>query len=1221
MDKSILKKFAIESRQDLMSKISNKIKTFYVDEEFKKEQKGEVYLLSNEKHSLSLTKEENEKRDLLIKRINELTLEQVIEEAAYTWFNRLIAIRYMEINDMLPLTKNNSSLGIRVLSSKDNTPDPEILKFTNLTNPDLDIDFRKEKYVELKDDNNKFKYVLLLICKKLGKVIPQVFDGNTDYIDILILDSLLNEAGFITKIINDVPEENYNQVEIIGWLYQYYNQTEKDRVISAKKTYKKNEIPYATQLFTPDWIVKYMVENSLGRYWVEHNGDGALYPSNELYPSDNLYPSSSITDNWKYFIKDNIEKQEDKLKPTEITFIDPCCGSGHILVYAFEVFYQIYIKAGYNKNDIPELILKNNIYGLDIDDRAGQLSILSVLLKAREYDKNIFNKDVVKNLNIMSIQESTNISEFTIEGLPETIKEKAVYLKTIFANAKEIGSLLLVEKIDYSDLIEYINSEITFETTNLREYAIPLIKAADILSNKYNVVVTNPPYLSNNMMSKKLKDYLLNKYSDYKYDTFSSFIIRNTFFGKSNSLISYMTPNVWMYISSYERLRKYILENNSIISFVELGKGAFFQEATVDICSFVISKQKNNSKGIYYKLPENNTGMTGQEELFLKGCKNDSCTYKFLCDKNIFYNIPGNPLAFWLSQRYFDIFKEGKELSSFGDTRQGMATSDVNRFTKLWYEIEYNKIGFNYDSLDNTNDGRHKWFPYIKGGKFRKWSGNYDTVVNWEFNGKEVKKYAADLYKSYTRTIKNINYYFRESLSWGMITSGDISVRYYEPGYIFDIAGCCLFSSKEYLNYLLAFMNTKICKNLTKAINPTINMNVGDIAHLPMIYNKEIKLEIDEIVKENIKLSKQDWDLFETSWDFKRHPLLEFINSMPGLHAANLNIPPTHLKIIKNNYGKEQFIADELPLNAKIKDAFRLWNDYTIENFKTLKKNEEELNEIFIDIYGLQDELTPEVLDKDVTIRKADKLREIKSLISYAVGCMFGRYSLDEEGLVYAGGEFDSSKYKTFNADMDNIIPITDESYFNDDIVTRFKQFIETVYGKETLNENMDYIAETLGKKGTETSEDTIRRYFVNDFYNDHIKTYQKRPIYWLFDSGKKNGFKCLIYMHRYSKDLVASIRTKYIPKVQTTYEKLLSDVEYRLSTELSLNDKKEMEKRKIELNGKIQEVKEYYEKIANVANRMIDIDLDDGVVVNYAKFTYLNPKTNKEESILGKIK
>ena len=1197
MDKAILKKFAVESRQDLMDKIRNKIKTFYIDEDFNSEQKGEVYVLSNEKHSLSLTNDEFKKRELLIKRVRELSLEQVIEEAAYTWFNRIIAIRYMEINDMLPLTKDNQSLGIRVLSSKDNTPDPEILKFTNLMNPELDIDFKKEKYIEFKDENDKFKYILLLICKKLGRVIPQVFDGVTDYIDILVPDNLLNDTGFITKVVSEIPEDNFNKVEIIGWLYQYYNQLEKDRVISSKKTYKKNEIAYATQLFTPDWIVKYMVENSLGSYWMEHSeNDQAL-------------------NRWKYYIK-NDYKITDIKNPCNITFFDPCCGSGHILVYAFEIFYQMYLQVGYNKNDIPELILKNNLYGLDIDDRAGQLSILSVLLKAREIDKNIFNKNIANDLNIMSIQDSNSISEKIIDNIqtPEN-REYAKYLIDSFKNAKEIGSLLLFENKDYSGLEKEIQNDSTIFGIELRDKIFPLIKIGNMLSKKYDIVVTNPPYVNSNFMSKSLKEYILCNYKDFKYDLFSAFIVRNNLLTKENGKLGFMTPYVWMFITSYENLRKYLIDNVCITSLIQFEYSAF-EEATVPICTFTLKKTKSNDLGNYYRLVDFKGGMKIQEQKFLELNESNRCYKKNQFDYN---RIPGCPIVYWLSENMFNVFKNGLPLYKFGDTRQGMATSDVNRFTRFWYEVNRSIIGFNYKTLDATKDGVHKWFPYIKGGKFRKWSGNYDTVVNWQFDGKEVKDYAAKLYKSYTRTIKNIGYYLKECISWGMITSSDISVRYYGSGYIFDIAGCCLFAEHKYLMYLLAFLNTNIARELTKAINPTINMNVGDIANLPIIYDEKYNKEIEEIVKNNISSSKYDWDTFETSWDFKKHPLISYAT-----------LTPQQVK-------KEQDSGFQVCNN--LMEAYNHWENTTNEKFKELKENEEKLNEIFIKIYGLEKEMSKEIEDKNITVRLADKERDIKSLISYAVGCMFGRYSLDKDGLIYAGGDFDKvyqkckktdggwagsslSNYKylndneneielSFEVDNDNIIPITDEAYFSDDIVERFKTFIKTVYGDNTFNENMDFIAEALGKKGTETSEETIRRYFVNDFFNDHVKMYQKRPIYWLLDSGKKNGFKALIYMHRYNENLIPKARLDYLHRVQTTYEKLLSDVNYRLTTELSMIDKKEAKNRQADLNAKLNEIKEYDEKIAHIANQRISIDLDDGVKVNYEKF----------KDILAKIK
>ena len=1199
MDKNILKKFAIESRQDLMDKIRNKIKAFYVDEKFNSEQKGDIYILSNEEHSLSLTNEEFQKRELLIKRIEELSLEQVIEEAAYTWFNRIVAIRYMEINDMLPLTRDNQSLGIRILSSKDNTPDPEILKFTNLVNPELDIEFKKEKYIELKDNNEKFKYVLLLICKKLGRVIPQVFDGITDYIDILIPDNLLNDTGFITKVIKEVPENNYNQVEIIGWLYQYYNQMEKDRVISSKKTYKKNEIAYATQLFTPDWIVKYMVENTLGKYWIENGRN------------------SSIKSNWNYFIDDVIVKNDCKISPNEISFIDPCCGSGHILAYAFEILYQMYVSVGYNKTDIPELILENNLYGLDIDDRAGQLSVLSVLLKAREYDKNIFNKDIAKRLNVMSIKESNTISNSMFDYISNDFeKEKLVYLVESFKNAKEIGSLLILENKNYEDLKNIIENDDTIFGIEMRNKIIPLINVANILSNKYDVVVTNPPYMNNNVMSNNLKKYIYANYSDVKSDMFSAFVLKNSYLSKDETYLGFMTPYVWMFISSYEKLREYIIDRMNISSLVQLEYSAL-EEATVPICSFTLKNSyKNGENGNYYRLVDFKGGMNVQENAYLKILNNGSSKYHYKKDIKQFKETPNMVISYWLTDNLINIFKNSKKINEVSEAKQGMTTSDNKRFLRLWYEVDMAKIGFGMKGLEEAKKSCLKWFPYNKGGEYRKWFGNDEYVVNYYNDGEEMEAFHNELNKTSSGgRIKNKEYYFKKCISWSKISSASLAFRFKDDGFIFDVAGSSIFTSdNDLLLYILGLFNSKLGMYIIGQISPTLNFEAEQIKQMPLEMCDDNKDKIIELVKKSIEISKEDWNSFETSWDFSIHPLIEY----------------------KTSAGYEKDITK---WNYLIKNSFNSWKINCEEKFKLLKQNEEKLNRIFIDIYGLNNELTPEVDNKDITIRKADKERDIKSFISYAVGCMFGRYSLDKDGLIYAGGDFDNvyQKYKkadggwagsslsnykylndngneielSFEVDNDNIIPITDEVYFSDDIVERFKTFIKTVYGDNTFNENMDYIAEALGKKGTETSEETIRRYFVNDFFNDHVKMYQKRPIYWLLDSGKKNGFKALVYLHRYNENLIPKARLDYLHRVQTTYEKLLSDVNYRLTTELSMTDKKEAKNRQTDLMAKLQEIKEYDEKIAHIANQRIDIDLDDGVKVNYEKL----------KDILAKIK
>ena len=1220
MDKNVLKKFAVESRQELMEKVANKINKYFVDEYFDVNQNGEVYILINNKHTLRLTKSEYENRQLLVKRIKEITLEQVIEEAAYTWFNRIIAIRYMEIHNFLPLTKDNQSLGVRVLSSKDNTPDPEIMKISNLMNPDLDINFNKEYYGSIQDNNKRFEYILLLVCKKLGRVIPQVFDGVTDYIDILIPDNLLNESGYITNLLNDIPSNYFiEQVEIIGWLYQYYISEKKDIVFSnmkKNKKIKKQEIPAATQLFTPDWIVKYLVQNSLGRLWNNNFND-------------------ELKENWEYFINDD-EREKNNFNIKDIKVIDPCSGSGHILVYIFEMLFEMYNKLGYTKEDIPQLIIKDNLYGLDIDDRAAQLSNLSVLLKAREYDKKIFNK--INNTNIISIQESDylEIEDLKLICKNEETKEVCEYILKIFKNAKEFGSLIKIKQYDYKALEDEIN-KFDLNRLNIIEraefkkittYFLPLVKQANLLCKRYDCIITNPPYMGN--PSEKLTKYIQTNYQDSKYDTYATFIERNFNNLKENGYQAMVTGESWLFLSSFERLRKKLREEHTLVLLNHLGFGAF--DNGFGTVAFIYKNKK--IKNYISKCIRLTNSYNKEEELSNKIKK---CELYYMNVEKL-YAIKGEPLAYWVPEKLLDIF-QNPPISNKIITKAGIVTGNNELFMKLWYEVNYKNISFNCSTFEDIKN--IKWVPTNKGGGYRKWYGNQEYVVNLHDIWDDTK-----VNKSVRRG--DPDYYFKKGITWSTL-SNKFGVRASQKGFVCDTKGsmCFVKNDNDYY-YIIGLLNSSLAEYVLNILTPTLDFNKGYIEKIPYKETKDIN-RINCLVKEYITISKQDWDSFEISWDFKKHPLLEFIDSMPGLHDSNIKVTPTHLKIIKNSYGEECYIADELPLNAKISDSFRKWEEYTQKQFNTLKKNEEKLNEIFIDIYGLKDELTPEVEDKDIAIRKADKEREIKSLISYAVGCMFGRYSLDKEGLIYAGGDFDEKykKYKesdggwagvslsnykvlndngneidlSFEVDKDNIIPITDEAYLGDDIVERFKKFISVAYGEETLYENLESIAETLGKRNGETSEDTIRRYFINDFYNDHLKIYQKRPIYWLFDSGKKNGFKCLIYMHRYNEGLVSKIRLDYLHKIQNIYEKELKEISNKLDGDIDLTKKRELAKTQADISAKLQETKEYDEKIAHIADQKIKIDLDDGVVVNYAKFSVKNPKTGREESLLAKIK
>lgn len=1201
MDKNLIKKFAIESRNELVQKIKDKIKKYYIEETFELEQNGDIIILRNEKHILSLSKSEYSNRELLVKRIKEISLEQVIEEAAYTWFNRIIAIRYMEIHDYLPLTKDNQSLGVRVLSSKDNTPDPEIMKISNLINPDLDIEFNKEYYGTIQDNNKRFEYVLLLVCKKIGNVIPQIFDGITDYIDILIPDNLLNESGYVNKLLKDLDESYFNQVEIIGWLYQYYNQEQKDLAMSStssKKVYSKNEVPFVTQLFTPDWIVKYMVENTLGKYWIEHGGE------------------KSLIDKWKYYVTSSESQNKPRINPEDIKCIDPCSGSGHILVYIFEVLYQIYCSTGYSTKDIPELILRKNIYGLDVDDRASQLSLLSLLLKAREYDNAIFNKKIVQNLNVVSIQESNSINVNDIDMLISTDEDKNNILNILelFNNAKDIGSILNISDIDIKEFINKYE-ELKNKDLNIFEYEklkvisnkfYPLLKVISILTNQYDVVVTNPPYLSLSVMNNVLKKYVNKYYNDYKYDLFSVFTQKCYDLLINNGYYAMITPPSILFLDTFEKTRKNIIDNSTIDSLLHMGRGVF----GIDFgsCSFVIKKElRAEYKTKFFKLHKRTfqyINLSDIEKIFLSSLKDYAFRYNFEKynnsfldgidnigdlivyekNQNIFNKLPSLTFSYWLSERIIDLFNN-KNVNDYSDVKQGMTTGNNNIFLRYWYEVNINKVGF---GLDNKTalESNYKWFPYNKGGDFRKWYGNNEYVVNYENNGAEVKEYTSHLPQGTAVRIKSYDYYFRESGTWSFISSNNFGIRYSPQGAIFDVAGSSLFSDR-YLYYLIGLLSTNMVNELLKSLNPTVNFQTKNIKSIPVILDEKKEKEITDLVKENIKLSKLDWDSYETSWDFDKSPLVKLIDEK----------------------------------NSLLKDIYINWCKEIDDRFNQLKENEKELNKIFLNIYNLNNEISSDINEETITIRKSNISADIKEFISYAVGCMFGRYSIDTNGLAYAGGDFNKNKYKSFEADVDNIIPLTEDNYFGDDIVIRFKKFIESVYGANTLYKNLDFIADALGKKNGENAEETLRRYFINDFYNDHVKMYQKRPIYWLFDSGKKNGFKCLIYMHRYEETLVAKIRLNYLHRIQNSYEKELKEITDKLNNDVDLTSKRELSKRQADLSSKLQETNEYDEKIAHIAEQKIKIDLDDGVVVNYAKFSVKNPKTGKDESILAKIK
>ena len=1180
MDKNAIKKFAVWARRELIARVSQKAAQYGIEEN------SIVDGSADHIGELLLTADQKKQRQALIAQIKEKGYQQVMEEVAYTWFNRFAALRFMEVNNYLPSH-------VRVFTDEEDNFKPQMI--TEAIHLELDgLDM--EKVYALKEANQTeelYRYLLITQCNALNQILPKMFQKIADYTELLLPDNLLREGSVIEQMLSMIPQEDWlDAVQIIGWLYQYYNAEKKDNVFAAlKKNVKitKENIPAATQLFTPDWIVRYMVENSLGRLWVEG------------------HPNEELKSGWKYYLEEakqepeveeqlaEIRKEYAPMTPEKIKCIDPCCGSGHILAYLFDVLVQIYESYGYTTREAVENIVKNNLYGLDIDDRAAQLAYFAVMMKARQYDRRFFSRQIQPN--VYAIQESNSIDRYALEYFCNGDAKLQAAMDSIIKDmhdAKEYGSILNITPVDFVALytrFDEVRDDISMSKESVLNNLLPLVQVAEALAQKYDVVCTNPPYMGSSGMSTKLANFVKKNYSDSKSDLFAVFIESCGQMTKKNGYQAMITQHAWMFLSSFEKLRQKLLMQDTI-NMVHLGARAFEEIGgeVVQTTSFVVRKSHlANYKGTYCRLIEPTTRQ-GKEDMFLTG------ENRYTAQQSNFSKIPGSPVAYWASEKALKSYSF-PNMDAVAQPRHGLATSDNDRFLKLWHEIDFNK-----GSLQVRCQYDKKWFPMSKGGSFRRWYGNLDWVINYENDGKEIKDYAISIYKCSSRTIQNTQFYFKEGLTWSALTSGGFSVRWQEQGALFGSGGYCAFVQNNLRFYVLALLNSKVTSAFAGFVSPTLNFEVGHIKTIPVVQTERCE-HVSEIAQYNVSISQCDWNAFETSWDFGTHPLVQHRESMWRHNVGN-------------------------PRSYLLSGAYMDWEIECNDRFNQLKANEEELNRIFIDIYGLRDELTPEVEDKDVTVRKADLQRDIKSLISYAVGCMFGRYSPLKDGLLYAGGDWDyaaiqqelmdaigkngfSSGDMVWDAnfiDKDNIIPICDDEYFEDDIVGRFINFISDVYGKDTLEENLKFIADALGGKGQ--PKEVLRNYFLNDFFADHCKIYQKRPIYWLFDSGKKNGFKALIYMHRYQPDTIARIRTDYVHEQQARYRTAIQEAQRQLNGATTA-DKVRLNKKLNKLTEQDAELRTYEEKVHHLADQMIPIDLDDGVKVNYAKF----------QDVLGKIK
>lgn len=1216
MNKTAIKNFAVWARQKLIADITYKAGMLGITEsgiadklpqstkdlhfyDIGTKNYAEVSGIEISQRSALVSAIKNKEKD--INNYKE-AFQYIVEEVAYTWFNRLIAVRFMEVNDYLPS-------GIRVLSSDNrakNEPDFVTTPF------DTDLEFtpyEQDRIIQLKDENKLdelFRMLFIKQCNKLHDILPELFEKTDDYTELLLTISFTDKDGIVYRLTHDIDEDDFNvekegQVEIIGWMYQYYNIEPKAAVFARAKgiKMKKEDIPAVTQLFTPDWIVRYMVENSLGRIWIEG------------------HPNDSLKSTWKYYLDEaqqepevveklnEIKETYKELTPESIKVIDPCMGSGHILVYAFDVLMQIYESCGYTQRDAARSILENNLYGLDIDKRAYQLAYFAVMMKARQYNRRILRESIEPNL--CYIISSRILHESALEKM-ESCRQLTERLISENLDAEEYGSVLNIslsvsELKEIEDHLKKLNS--SNENVNiidiadldeLNTYLSPVLKQSKILAQKYEVTITNPPYLSGSAVGPKLNDYLKSNYPDSKTDLFAVFMERCKEMLVKNGFQAMITMHSWMFLGAYETLRIKI-GSRSLVNLLHFGIKAFEEigNDVVQTCAFVFQNKKLvNRSSKFCRLVDVKDYVEKENEFF------NSINY---AERSIdaFTNVPGNTYAYWVTPAFIENFRCGDTIEKYAEfTGSQNITGNNEKYLRNHWEVK----------ADDIKGSR--WVFYAKGGDYRKYYGNLDMVVDWNDSARNF--YATNK----TSNLLNKHFWFREGITYSAVTSRGTGFRYLPKGCVFDKGGPSI-AVNRHLPTLLGLLNSKVAEFYFQVLNPSINLQVKDIKALPIILPETT--DIEHLATENIDFAKGDWNSFETSFDFKKHPLF---------------------------------------CDAKtVEDAFENWKQTQQERFDKVKENEIALNKMFCNLYSL-DDINLELEERDIPVRKANLSREIKSLISYAVGCMFGRYSLDKEGLVFAGGDFDKVFWKhkgkaaldergnpigggyagmslaeynypkfhdaddwenatqlSFMPDADNCIPITDEEYFEDDIVGLFCAWLKKVYGEKTLEDNLDYIAKALGNKGT-TSREIIRNYFLNDFIKDHNKIYQKRPIYWLFDSGKQNGFKALCYMHRWDADTIGNMRVEYLHRIQRVYEKEIDRMQEIIDNSSDRKEVAASTKRKEKLQKQLKETAEYDTKVAHLALSRIDIDLDDGVKVNYEKVQ--TAPDGKKLQILTKI-
>ncbi|MFW2067796.1 BREX-1 system adenine-specific DNA-methyltransferase PglX [Acinetobacter johnsonii] len=1159
MNTSNIKKYAPQARNDFIAAMRKQAAKYGItaDSILPAEQKGDLLLIGDQVFPLSVMKP----RDKLIKRIQTSSFEQTVDYIAYSWFNRLCAIRYMECKGLL-------DHGRRVLSSADGSAGlPQILEeCLDIDLPGLDA----SRVAELKLDGNKdeelYRELLLAQCHALNQVMPLLFEQVSDESELLLPDNLTKTDSLIRDLVSSIPEEDWADVQIIGWLYQFYISEKKDQVIG--KVVKSEDIPAATQLFTPNWIVKYLVQNSVGRLWMMAQPESTLASEWEYYiqPAEQ---TDEVNAQLKQLIDVRISEDGDTLNPESITVLDPACGSGHILVEAYDCLKAIYLERGYRSRDIPRLILENNLYGIDIDTRAAQLASFALLMKAREDDRRLFSNP--PKLNIIALQDS---QPERLDALSQDLANTGIAqadlkeLLELFEHASTFGSLIQVPPTfakKLPDLETKLNTALEsgdiFAQQSAQEL-LPLVQQAKLLAKQYDAVIANPPYMGGKGMNPALKDFAKKKFPDSKSDLFAMFIERGFNWCKDRGFNSMVTMQSWMFLSSYEAMREKLLQDRTIQTMAHLGARAFpeISGEVVQATAFVMQgTHLNGFKPVFFRLVD--TEQNQKENELKAGLNRFDSTIQ-----DDFKKIPGSPIAYWLTETDRKVFTESVELKDISSIKQGLATCNNNLFLRAWQEVSILKVGFGNTDLEQAYCSAKKWFPYNKGGGFRKWYGNNEFLVNWEDNGLAIHDYS-NLPLDYSGApVRAKNFYFREGITYGLISSYGFSARRVYGGFIFDVGGSMIFPRLD-ITKLQAFLCSKLVERFLQVLNPTLNYQVGDIQKLPIL--EKAFESVNSNFQKPIDIAKIDWDSYETSWDFTQNPIIR--TGQPNLEQA-----------------------------------FNTWQQQNADAVAEMKRLEEENNKLFIDAYGLQDELTPDVPDEQITLTRADREKDSQRLVSYALGCMMGRYSLDEPGLIYAHAgnqDFDASRYQTFPADADGIIPLTEMHWFEDDATHRIQEFLTAVWGKDTLDANMQWLAESLDKKASETAEDTIRRYLASKFYKDHMQTYKKRPIYWLFSSGKQGAFQALVYLHRYNESTLARMRTEYVMPLISKMAAYANSLETAKESSDSAAEIKRIEKKLQDLHKQQAELSSFEEKLRHYADQRITLDLDDGVKVNYGKF------------------